>query len=74
MQPDEGSLMDLDDLFADSVDDRIDIERAIDALSLREKQIVYLFACGHTQVEIGEIVGCNQSTISRILANLHKKP
>jgi len=55
------------------VDDRIDIERAIDKLSLREKQIVYLYACGHTQGEIGELVGCNQSTISRILANMHKK-
>ena len=66
--------MDLDDLFADSVDDRIDMERAIDELSLREKQIVYLYACGHTQGEIAETVGCNQSTISRILANMHKKP
>jgi RNA polymerase sigma factor (sigma-70 family) len=66
--------MDLDDLFSGSVDDRIDVERAIGRLSLREKQILYLFACGHTQAEIAETVGCNQSTISRILSNMHKKP
>jgi DNA-binding NarL/FixJ family response regulator len=73
MQPDEGSLMDLDDLFSDSVDDKIDVERAIGGLSLREKQIVYLFACGHTQGEIAEAVGLCQQRISQILANISKK-
>lgn len=65
--------MDLDDLFADSVDDRIDMERAIRELSLREKQIVYLYACGHTQGEIAEMVGLCQQRISQILANISKK-
>ena len=65
--------MDLDELFSGSVDDRIDMERAIDELSLREKQIVYLYACGHTQGEIAEAVGLCQQRISQILANISKK-
>ena len=69
---------DLSDLFDDesieSVENRIDTERVVADLPAREQQILYLFACGHTQEEIAETVGCNQSTISRVLANMHKKP
>jgi RNA polymerase sigma factor (sigma-70 family) len=75
MQPDEGSLMDLDDLFADSVDDRIDMERAIGRLDLREAAVLYLWACcEYSQAEVGEILGLSQPTIHRILAKMNKKP
>ena len=67
--------LDIRDLFSeDEVDERLDAERALAGLSLRDAAIVYLFACGHTQMEIGERVGCDQSTISRILAKVHKTP
>ena len=68
---------DLSDLFDDesieSVENRIDVERVVADLPARERQILYLFACGHTQEEIGETVGLCQQRISQILANISKK-
>ena len=66
----------LDDLFGtediDSIDRKIEFERMFDSLKARDKRIVYLYATGHSQAEIGEAMGCDQSTISRVLANMHK--
>ena len=65
--------MDLSDLFAENVDDRIDIERAIGRLDHREAAVLYLWACCEcTQKEVGEILNLSQSTIHRILANMNK--
>ena len=68
--------MNLSDLFNDesieSVENRIDTERVVADLPAREQQILYLFACGHTQEEIGETVGLCHQRISQILANISK--
>ena len=66
----------LNDLFPpdeQGVENKIDVERAIGRLSRREAAVLYLWVTGYTQAEIGEMVGCDQSTISRILASMHKK-
>ena len=68
--------MTLADMFAldeQGVENKIDVERAIGRLSRREAAVLYLWVTGYTQAEIGEMVGCDQSTISRILASMHKK-
>jgi DNA-binding CsgD family transcriptional regulator len=66
----------LNDLFPpdeQGVENKIDVERAMGRLSYREAAVLYLWVTGYTQAEIGEAMGVNQSTISRILANMHKK-
>lgn len=75
----ENNGIDIRDLFTteslesvDGVETLIEIERFIEKWPLREKQILYLMACGHSQTEIGEMVGLNQSQISRILSKMHK--
>ena len=69
---------DLSDLFDDesieSVENRIDVEQVVADLPVREQQILYLFACGHTQEEIGETVGLSHQHISRLLSKMCKKP
>jgi len=68
--------MTLNDLFPpdeQGVENKIDVERAMGRLSRREAAVLYLWVTGYTQEEIGEAMGVNQSTISRILANMHKK-
>lgn len=69
--------MELSDLFdcesLESVERKIDFERILDCLSARDKRIVALYACGHTQEEIGAAVGCDHSTVSRVLAKMHKR-
>ena len=68
--------MTLADMFApdeQGVENKIDVERAMGRLSKREAAVLYLWVTGYTQAEIGEMVGCDQSTISRILASMHKK-
>ena len=69
-------MTDLDDLFPpdeQGVENKIDIERAMGRLSRREAAVLYLWVTGYSQAEVAEIMGVNQSTISRILANMHKK-
>ena len=69
-------MTDLDDLFPpdeQGVENKIDVERAIGRLSRREAAVLYLWVTGYSQAEVAEIMGVNQSTISRILANMHKK-
>ena len=68
--------MTLNDLFPpdeQGVENKIDVERAIGRLSRREAAVLYLWVTGYSQAEVAEIMGVNQSTISRILANMHKK-
>lgn len=65
--------MELSDLFSeDEVDERLDAERALAGLSARDAAIVYLFACGHTQAEIGERVGVTGQRVGQILEKLSK--
>ena len=69
--------MNLDDMFGDgieSVENRIDVERAIGRLTFREATVLYLWAmCEKSQAEIGEIIGLSQQHVSRILADMCKK-
>jgi RNA polymerase sigma-B factor len=52
----------------DAVDDRVLVERLLDALPAREQRIVYLrFYEGLTQSEIAEEVGISQMHVSRLL-------
>ena len=69
--------MEISDLFdsesLESIDRKIDFERMLEGLKARDKRIVYLYASGHTQEEIGALMGLNQSQISRVLAKMHKR-
>ena len=69
--------MEISDLFGtedlESIERKIDFERMLDGMKARDKRIVYLYASGHTQEEIGAIVGLDHSQISRILAKIHKR-
>lgn len=68
-------MTDLDDMFAldeQGVENKIDVERAMGRLSYREAAVLYLWVTGYTQEEIGEAMGCDQSTVSRVLAKMHK--
>ena len=65
-----------DDLFdsedSESIERKIDFERLLKRLSPRDRRIAVLYAFGHTQEEIGAIVGLSQPTIHRVLANMNK--
>ena len=70
--------MNWSDMFAggtvESVENRIDVERAIGRLTFREATVLYLWAmCEKSQAEIGEIIGLSQRHVGRILANMSKK-
>lgn len=57
-----------------SVDNRIDLERAIGRLTFREATVLYLWAvCEKSQEEIGGIIGLSQRHVGRILENMSKK-
>ena len=58
---------------SEAVDLRLDVERQLAQLTQRERIILYLFACGDTQVEIGEKVGLSQRHVGRILEGIAKK-
>ena len=66
----------IDDLFDgedfESVERKIDFERLLKRLSPRDRRIAVLYAFGHTQAEIGAIVGLCDQRISQILANIRK--
>ena len=67
----------IDDLFdsedLESIERKIDFEQLLSTLSERDRRIAVLYAFGHTQEEIGAIVGLDHSQISRILAKMHKR-
>ncbi len=75
----ENNEFDIRDLFTteslesvDGVESLIEVEKYIEKWPFREKQILYLYACGHTQAEIGEIVGLTGQRVGQILAILSK--
>ena len=61
----------IDDLFdsedMESVERKIDFERLLAALSERDRRIAVLYAFGHTQEEIGAIMGLSQQMVGRRL-------
>ena len=67
----------IDDLFdsedSESIELKIDFERLLKRLSPRDRRIAVLYAFGHTQEEVGAIVGLSQPTIHRVLANMNKR-
>ena len=66
----------IDDLFdsesLESIERKVEFEQLFARLSERDRRVAVLYAFGHTQEEIGAIVGLNHSQISRILAKIHK--
>lgn len=66
----------IDDLFdsedMESAGLKIDFERLLAALSERDRKIAVLYAFGHTQEEIGAIVGLTQRRIGQILQEISK--
>ncbi len=66
----------IDDLFdsedLESIERKIDFERLLTTLSERDRKIVVLYAFGHTQEEIGAIVGLSQRHVGRVLEKMSK--
>ena len=66
----------IDDLFdsedMESAGLKIDFERLLAALSERDRRIAALYAFGHTQEEVGAIVGLSQRHIGRVLEKMSK--
>ena len=66
----------IDDLFdsedMESAGLKIDFERLLAALSERDRKIAVLYAFGHTQEEIGAIVGLSQRHVGRVLEKMSK--
>ncbi len=64
----------IDDLFAgedlESVERKIDFERLLTTLSERDRKIAVLYAFGHTQEEVGAIVGLTKGRVCQILADI----
>ena len=64
----------IDDLFDsedfESVERKIDFERLLKRLSPRDRRIAVLYAFGHTQEEVGAIVGLTKGRICQILADI----
>ena len=58
---------------SEAVNLRLDVERQLAQLSQRERIILYLFACGDTQAEIGVKTGLSQRHVGRILEGIAKK-
>ena len=69
--------MEISDLFdsesLESVERKIDFERMLEELSARDRRVVYLYASGHTQEEIGAIMGLTQRRIGQILQEISKR-
>ena len=67
---------DIDDLFdsedLESVDRKVEFEQLLKRLSPRDRRIEVLYAFGHTQEEIGAIVGLSQRRIGQILQETSK--
>lgn len=68
---------DIDDLFdsedLESVERKVEFEQLLKQLSPRDRRIEVLYAFGHTQEEIGAIVGLSQRRIGQILQETSKK-
>ena len=68
--------MEISDLFdsesLESIERKIDFEQLLARLSERDRRIAVLYAFGHTQEEIGAIVGLTQRHIGRVLEKMSK--
>ena len=66
--------MEISDLFdsedMESIELKIDFERLLKRLSPRDRRIAVLYAFGHTQEEVGAIVGLTKGRICQILADI----
>ena len=66
----------IDDLFdsedLESVELKVEFEQLLARLSERDRRIAVLYAFGHTQEEIGAIVGLTQRRIGQILQEISK--
>jgi RNA polymerase sigma factor (sigma-70 family) len=51
----------------DSVNERLDLRRALAALSAEERRLVALWLAGHTQQEMADALDVDQATVSRQL-------
>ena len=58
---------------AEDIERKLDVERQLAQLTQRERAILYLFACGDTQAEIGVKVGLSQRHVGRILEGIANK-
>ena len=54
----------------DKLDDYMDLAQALTALTPKQRRAALLYAQGFTQNEIGEMMGVDQSNISRLLENV----
>jgi len=67
----------IDDLFdsedLESIERKIDFEQLLSTLSERDRRIAVLYAFGHTQEEIGVIVGLTQRRVRQILGGICKR-
>jgi RNA polymerase sigma factor (sigma-70 family) len=57
----------------ESVERKVDFEKQFTKLTQRERNVLYYYACGDTQAEIGEKVGLSQRHVGRILEGIAKK-
>ena len=53
----------------DKLDDYMDLENALAALTPKQRRAALLYAQGFTQCEIGEMMGLAQSTVCELLEN-----
>ena len=59
--------------FENSLILRLDIERSISTLTLRQRQVLHLYSCGYTQEEVGMMLETSCSTISRSIQASKRK-
>ena len=57
----------------EAVERKVDAERQLAQLTQRERTILYYYACGDTQAEIGVKMGLSQRHVGRILEGIAKK-
>ena len=57
----------------EDVDRKIEIEEAINRLGHIDRAILYFYITGHTQQEIGDILGYSRSQISKLLDKMNEK-
>ena len=50
--------------FENSLILRLDIERSISTLTLRQRQVLHLYSCGYTQTEVEMMLGITRGVIS----------
>lgn len=63
----------IDECSIESMERKLDIERALENLTERERTILSLSLYGYSQQEIGNKVGYSPQNISIILINIRKK-